>query len=152
MVLLLLLFSVLCGGGRVCLSLFEEVSCVAPYQSSHFPLLVVVPACIGMSSLDPRMSAGAAQALFTVYDGHGKEGDLCALFCRDTLPGLLTKELRESRTVEAGLKKAFNRTNDQVSTNSYPCVKTRVGRNVKVHPQCALRCCAGCFVVLPSCR
>ncbi|CAM9481061.1 unnamed protein product, partial [Hapterophycus canaliculatus] len=50
-------------------------------------------------------------ALFTVYDGHGKEGDLCALFCRDTLPGLLTRELRENRTVEGGLKRAFNRTN-----------------------------------------
>lgn len=55
-----------------------------------------------------------AQALFTVYDGHGKEGDLCAVFCKDTLPGVLSKDLRESRTVEDGLKKAFNRTNDQV--------------------------------------
>lgn len=55
------------------------------------------------------------QALFTVFDGHGKEGDLCALFCKDTLPGLLTKDLREERTVEDGLKRAFNRTNEQVS-------------------------------------
>lgn len=55
------------------------------------------------------------QALFTVFDGHGKEGDLCAMFCKDTLPGLLAKDLRETRTVEDGLKKAFNRTNDQVS-------------------------------------
>lgn len=56
----------------------------------------------------------SAQALFTVYDGHGKEGDLCAVFCKDTLPGVLSRDLRESRTVEDGLKKAFNRTNDQV--------------------------------------
>lgn len=56
------------------------------------------------------------QALFTVYDGHGKEGDLCAVFCRDTLPGVLSKELRESRTVEDGLKKAFNKTNEEVRT------------------------------------
>lgn len=52
--------------------------------------------------------------MFTVYDGHGKEGDLCAVYCKDTLPGVLSKELRDSRTVEDGLKRAFNRTNDQV--------------------------------------
>ena len=51
-----------------------------------------------------------------MYDGHGKEGDLCALFCKDTLPGVLSKDLRESRTVEDGLKTAFNRTNDQVES------------------------------------
>lgn len=61
------------------------------------------------------------QALFTVYDGHGKEGDLCAVFCKDTLPGVLSQELRESRTVEDGLKRAFNRTNDQVSRSIVWC-------------------------------
>lgn len=55
-----------------------------------------------------------AQALFTVYDGHGKEGDLCAVFCKDTLPGVLSNSLQESRTVEDGLKRAFNHTNEQV--------------------------------------
>lgn len=54
------------------------------------------------------------QALFTVYDGHGKEGDLCALFCRDTLPGVLHQELRDSRNVEEGLKRAFVMTNEEV--------------------------------------
>lgn len=49
-----------------------------------------------------------------MYDGHGKEGDLCAVFCKDTLPGVLSRDLKESRTVEDGLKKAFNHTNDQV--------------------------------------
>ncbi|CAM9579284.1 unnamed protein product [Pylaiella littoralis] len=58
-----------------------------------------------------------SKALFTVFDGHGKEGDLCAMFCKDTLPGLLAKDLRETRTVEDGLKKAFNRTNDQLHRN-----------------------------------
>lgn len=50
-----------------------------------------------------------------MYDGHGKEGDLCAAFCKDTLPGVLSQELRESRTVEDGLKRAFNHTNEQAS-------------------------------------
>ncbi|CAM9116929.1 unnamed protein product [Ectocarpus sp. 12 AP-2014] len=59
----------------------------------------------------------ANKALFTVYDGHGKEGDLCAAFCKDTLPGVLSQELRESRTVEDGLKRAFNRTNEQLHRN-----------------------------------
>ena len=48
-----------------------------------------------------------------MYDGHGKEGDLCAVFCKDTLPALLGKELKEHRTVEKALKRAFNRTNDE---------------------------------------
>lgn len=55
-----------------------------------------------------------SQALFTVYDGHGKEGDLCAMFCKETLPVMLSKELKESRTVEDALKRAFNRTNQEV--------------------------------------
>ena len=62
------------------------------------------------------------QALFTVYDGHGKEGDLCAVFCKETLPGVLSKELRESRTVEDALKRAFTNTNEQVRGNSDACV------------------------------
>lgn len=52
--------------------------------------------------------------MFTVFDGHGKEGDLCAVFCKETLPGVLSTDLRGSRTVEEGLQKAFNRTNVQV--------------------------------------
>lgn len=58
-----------------------------------------------------------------MYDGHGKEGDLCAEFCKDTLPGVLSKELRDSRTVEDGLKRAFNRTNDQVRVRLAPYVE-----------------------------
>ncbi|CAM9419992.1 unnamed protein product [Ascophyllum nodosum] len=57
------------------------------------------------------------KALFSVYDGHGKEGDLCAVFCKDTLPALLGKELKEHRTVEKALKRAFNRTNDELHRN-----------------------------------
>ena len=49
-----------------------------------------------------------------MYDGHGKEGDLCAVFCKETLPGVLSKELKESRTVEDALKRAFTNTNEQV--------------------------------------
>lgn len=56
------------------------------------------------------------QALFTVYDGHGKEGDLCAVFCRDTLPGVLSKDLEENTTVEEALKKSFVKTNEEVRT------------------------------------
>lgn len=56
-----------------------------------------------------------------MYDGHGKEGDLCAVFCKDTLPGVLSQELRESRTVEEGLKRAFNRTNEQVKRSIVWC-------------------------------
>jgi serine/threonine protein phosphatase PrpC len=31
------------------------------------------------------------KALFMVFDGHGKEGDLCALYCRDHLPNAVAK-------------------------------------------------------------
>lgn len=76
------------------------------------------------------------QALFTVFDGHGKEGDLCAVFCKETLPGVLSTDLRESRTVEEGLKRAFNRTNVQVGFSlvsdcgAYRCDRSLVSTGV----------------------
>ncbi|CAM9550019.1 unnamed protein product, partial [Choristocarpus tenellus] len=57
------------------------------------------------------------KALFTVFDGHGKEGDLCAIFCREHLPGVLAREMAVVRTEEEGLRKAFINTNEQLHGN-----------------------------------
>ena len=32
---------------------------------------------------------------FGVFDGHGKEGDLCAQFVKDKLPGFIVEELKK---------------------------------------------------------
>jgi serine/threonine protein phosphatase PrpC/CRP-like cAMP-binding protein len=40
-------------------------------------------------------------ALFAVYDGHGKDGDLCAQFARDRMPSHWMKHLNKSKEKEA---------------------------------------------------
>jgi serine/threonine protein phosphatase PrpC/CRP-like cAMP-binding protein len=42
-------------------------------------------------------------ALFAVYDGHGRDGDLCAQFARDKLPGQLAKHVTRVKEKEARL-------------------------------------------------
>jgi serine/threonine protein phosphatase PrpC len=37
------------------------------------------------------------KALFMVFDGHGKEGDLCAIYCRDHLPNAVAKVCKSNR-------------------------------------------------------
>lgn len=67
--------------------------------------------------VETKYDGNENKALFTVYDGHGKEGDLCAVFCRDTLPGVLSKDLEENTTVEEALKKSFVKTNEELHKN-----------------------------------
>lgn len=40
-------------------------------------------------------------AFFAVYDGHGRDGDLCAQFGRDKIPGYLAKHLNKAKEREA---------------------------------------------------
>lgn len=62
----------------------------------------------------PSFDGDKNKALFMVFDGHGKTGDLCAHFCRDHLPGAVAKALRSSSTVEAGLVSSFVDTNQKL--------------------------------------
>ena len=42
----------------------------------------------------------ASDAFFAVYDGHGRDGDLCAQFARDKMPGYLTKNINKFKSKE----------------------------------------------------
>ena len=44
-------------------------------------------------------------AFFAVYDGHGRDGDLCAQFGRDKMPGYLAKHLNKAKEKEGKLHK-----------------------------------------------
>jgi serine/threonine protein phosphatase PrpC/CRP-like cAMP-binding protein len=53
-------------------------------------------------SITERFGGQASNdALFAVYDGHGKDGDLCAQFARDRMPSHLTKHLQKMKEKEA---------------------------------------------------
>jgi serine/threonine protein phosphatase PrpC/CRP-like cAMP-binding protein len=48
-----------------------------------------------------KFSGQESDALFAVYDGHGRDGDLCAQFARDKMPGYLTKNINKAKQREA---------------------------------------------------
>jgi serine/threonine protein phosphatase PrpC/CRP-like cAMP-binding protein len=57
------------------------------------------------------------RALFMVFDGHGKEGELCAQFCRDHLPptmakSMTSKDAKNPVSIESAMMQAFMRTNE----------------------------------------
>lgn len=53
--------------------------------------------------------------LFGVFDGHGKDGDLCSGWCRDGIEAELLGALRETHNnVRAAFKRAFYRLNAQL--------------------------------------
>lgn len=53
-------------------------------------------------SVTERFGAiGSNDSFFAVYDGHGRDGDLCAQFARDKLPGFLAKNINQAKEVEA---------------------------------------------------
>ena len=52
-------------------------------------------------SIAENFAGQETDAFFGVYDGHGRDGDKCAQFTRDTLPGLISKYVGKSKNREA---------------------------------------------------
>jgi serine/threonine protein phosphatase PrpC len=51
----------------------------------------------------PSLTSGAKQdAFFAVFDGHGKDGDGCAIFAKDRLPAEIKKAMEQSATGQKG--------------------------------------------------
>jgi serine/threonine protein phosphatase PrpC len=73
-------------------------------------------------------------AMFGVYDGHGKTGDLCSRFTRDVLPPLLAKELGKEQSTEVALKIAFETTNEQLHAKD-ECDDTMSGTTASAYRQ-----------------
>mmetsp|Transcript_6290 Transcript_6290/g.8336 ORF Transcript_6290/g.8336 Transcript_6290/m.8336 type:complete len:1062 (-) Transcript_6290:158-3343(-) len=51
------------------------------------------------------------KGLFAVLDGHGKDGDLCSIFCKNQLPVNFEKFVKDNEDTHAGMTKAFTTTN-----------------------------------------
>eukprot|EP00980_Cylindrotheca_fusiformis_P007295 scaffold1525_cov142-Cylindrotheca_fusiformis.AAC.95 len=88
-------------------------------------------------------------AFFAVYDGHGRDGDLCAQFARDKMPGYMAKHIKRSKEKEAThhqaelekkVAKAADRQIDPLSYIELPrdsfqqaCSKAHVDCNMAMH-------------------
>lgn len=57
-------------------------------------------------SITDRFSNQESDAFFAVYDGHGRDGDLCSQFARDKMPGYLTKNINKLKQKEVHNHKA----------------------------------------------
>lgn len=57
----------------------------------------------------------SGDALFGVFDGHGRDGDLCSRFVRDNLNETLTAALKTSKSVGAALTSSFVQLNRQLN-------------------------------------
>ncbi|KAL7557370.1 hypothetical protein ACA910_019261 [Epithemia clementina (nom. ined.)] len=58
-------------------------------------------------SITAQFAGGESDAMFAVFDGHGKKGHDCARFVKKKLPGTVAKEIRQARVnkYKAALKK-----------------------------------------------
>eukprot|EP00538_Stauroneis_constricta_P006489 CAMPEP_0119563802 /NCGR_PEP_ID=MMETSP1352-20130426/24788_1 /TAXON_ID=265584 /ORGANISM="Stauroneis constricta, Strain CCMP1120" /LENGTH=740 /DNA_ID=CAMNT_0007612471 /DNA_START=425 /DNA_END=2644 /DNA_ORIENTATION=+ len=52
-------------------------------------------------SISTRFGNQDTDAHFAVYDGHGRDGDLCAQFARDKMPSYLTRHINRHKQKEA---------------------------------------------------
>lgn len=53
-------------------------------------------------SINTSFAKQSADALFAVYDGHGRDGDKCAQFSSDHLPNLLARHIKKLKKSMAG--------------------------------------------------
>jgi serine/threonine protein phosphatase PrpC/CRP-like cAMP-binding protein len=96
-------------------------------------------------SVSHNFAEQASDSFFAVYDGHGKDGDLCSQFARDHLPTLVEKyvtraKLREAKqhrpkqeaetAPDAKSMDAIELTKDQIQT---ACLKAHVECNRAMH-------------------
>ena len=57
-------------------------------------------------SINVQFGRQETDAHFAVYDGHGRDGDLCAQFARDQMPHFLEKHINMRKKKEAQRKEA----------------------------------------------
>jgi len=97
-------------------------------------------------SITEHFAGQDTDAFFGVYDGHGRDGDKCAHFTRDTLPGLVAKYAAKSKNREAkaraaadGSKPADPHTIELTKDQMHQCsLKAHVECNRSMHRSPAL--------------
>lgn len=88
-------------------------------------------------SLTHNFCAQEADGFFAVYDGHGRDGDKCAQFARDSLPDLVAKHVNRLKGREGKVRRInvddasmLELTKDQTQT---ACLKAHVECNRGMH-------------------
>jgi serine/threonine protein phosphatase PrpC/CRP-like cAMP-binding protein len=106
-------------------------------------------------SITERFGSRASNdAFFAVYDGHGRDGDLCSQFSRDKMPGYLAKHLnksieKESRNHRTQLDRMANKNPDRPTDPlthvelasdqfQHSCLKAHVECNQAMHQDSSL--------------
>ncbi len=100
---------IICGGLRLRYAFFS--------QKGYYPDDPNKANQDAYSILENFGGRGSNDAFFAVYDGHGRDGDLCAQFARDKIPGHLAKHFnkykeKESRNHAQDLQHLATRKND----------------------------------------
>lgn len=83
---------ILCGGLRLRYAFLS--------QKGYYPDDPHKPNQDAYSITERFGSRDSNDALFAVYDGHGRDGDLCAQFARDRIPGALAKHVNKMKQKE----------------------------------------------------
>ncbi|CAN0071727.1 unnamed protein product, partial [Heterosigma akashiwo] len=68
-------------------------------------------------SVIPNLFGESQKGLFAVFDGHGKDGDLCSIYVKNQLPVNLEKYVKgkeDSEEIQRGLTRAFTVTNNEL--------------------------------------
>ncbi|KAG7352827.1 mechanosensitive ion channel [Nitzschia inconspicua] len=84
---------IICGGLRLRYAFFS--------QKGYYPDDPHKPNQDAYSITERFGPVGSNDSFFAVYDGHGRDGDLCAQFARDKLPGILAKNINQIKEQEA---------------------------------------------------
>jgi serine/threonine protein phosphatase PrpC/CRP-like cAMP-binding protein len=84
---------IICGGMRLRYAFLS--------QKGYYPDDPHKPNQDSYSITERFGSRESNDSFFAVYDGHGRDGDLCAQFARDKMPGYLAKHIRKTKEKEA---------------------------------------------------
>jgi serine/threonine protein phosphatase PrpC/CRP-like cAMP-binding protein len=101
---------IICGGLRLRHAFFS--------QKGYYPDDPHKPNHDSYSITERFGSRESNDAFFAVYDGHGRDGDLCAQFARDKMPGYMAKHIKKNKEKEGKrhkeeLEKKISKTPDR---------------------------------------
>jgi serine/threonine protein phosphatase PrpC/CRP-like cAMP-binding protein len=89
---------IICGGLRLRYAFFS--------QKGYYPDDPHKPNQDAYSITERFGTPDSNDSFFAVYDGHGRDGDLCAQFARDKLPGFLLKSINKLKEQEAKIRQS----------------------------------------------
>lgn len=100
---------IICGGVKMRYAFLS--------QRGYYPDDPHKPNQDAYSITDRFGDARSQDAFFAVYDGHGRDGDLCAQFARDKMTGYMSKNIKKVKEKEATADKHKATLNRMASRN-----------------------------------